>query len=181
MVDRLLQLEKAKAQNTVYYFLGPLTRGSLGAILWTVLCGEGYRMKNPGLSGFVIETCQSHEQAALERDSPQPQPVLREVQSRPNLEHKSKQEKGINPRFYFVLWNLLLAYNVAEIISTWADAFAISNSDHRFWSAPMQPQVRGSSSETLLTLSPRVPRKARKTQVCVCCKLASFSKRCVCW
>lgn len=59
-------------------------------------------MKNPGLSGFVIDTCQSHEQAALERDSPQPQPVLREVQSRPNLEHKSEQEKGIHAHFYLL-------------------------------------------------------------------------------
>lgn len=39
----------------------------------------------------------------------------------------------------------------------------------------MQQQVHSSSSETLLPLLPHVPRKAHKTQVCVCCKLA-----CVC-
>lgn len=169
------------------YFLGPLTRGSLGAMLWTVLCGEGYRMKNPGLSGFVIDTCQSHEQAALERDSPHPQPVLREVQSSPNLEHKMyspwiRTREGNTCPFLSpaVKSPASLQCSRDNINSRWC-AFPISTSNHRFWRAPRQQQVRSSSSETLLPLLPRVPRKARKTQVCVCCKLASFSKRCVCW
>lgn len=61
-------------------------------------------MKNPGLPGFVIEIFQSREQAALKTDPPKPQPVLIEVQLRPNLEQKcavpeSEQEKGTNARF----------------------------------------------------------------------------------
>lgn len=38
---------------------------------------------------------------------------------------ESEQEKGIHARFYRLPWNLLLAYNVAEITSTWDDALLL--------------------------------------------------------